>query len=276
MKVLFRNFIRLLSIGAFDSDETIEPMSTFKWNKLLRLAEANAVADFVYSGIIQTTLSGKATIPQNISKTLQDNGVISKTQKYNYTTNSNPYSLQKAKRLSNFYLNRKYNKIIQDEIHSIDTSTDSLIFLDKLTNNISTLINSGINIRELSDLGFYLRNNGDKVDFIKIDTWTRQLRMKKAANLIGCHLMLLFHFEASELPFLKEMNKMQLNALSTALEQDIAKIRPTDSVAQNKGNSINPIRKPDTHPLKYFTYYPIETVSRFLANTAKSLSNIDE
>ena len=34
MDIVKRNFFRLLRSGAYDSDEQIEPMSAFKWQKL--------------------------------------------------------------------------------------------------------------------------------------------------------------------------------------------------------------------------------------------------
>ena len=39
---------------------------------------------------------------------------------------------------------------------------------------------------------------------------------------------------------------------------------------------INPITKSNTHPLKYFKHLPVESLSRFVANIFRSLSNIDE
>lgn len=46
MQVVIRNFIKLLSTGAFQSYCTLEEMSEYKWNQLLYIAKINDVEDF--------------------------------------------------------------------------------------------------------------------------------------------------------------------------------------------------------------------------------------
>ena len=47
MQVVIRNFIKLLSTGAFQSYCTLEEMSEYKWNQLLYIAKINDVEDFI-------------------------------------------------------------------------------------------------------------------------------------------------------------------------------------------------------------------------------------
>ena len=63
MKIIYRNFTKLLSTGTFGGEYTLEPMSKYKWNKLLSIAETYGVSDFVNYGIIKT---GNTAIPANI------------------------------------------------------------------------------------------------------------------------------------------------------------------------------------------------------------------
>ena len=42
MDIVKRNFFRLLRSGAYDSDEQIEPMSAFKWQKLYQFSVLHA------------------------------------------------------------------------------------------------------------------------------------------------------------------------------------------------------------------------------------------
>lgn len=274
MEILYRNFTKLLSIGVFGENCPVEDMSEFKWNKLLRIAGICDVEDFVCDGIVK---SDNKKIPSNIYITAQNN--ISVIQDAQTTANYNFTSGKPIKKFSNFYLNRKLNKIIFDEIHSIDTSINSLILLNKLIDNINSLLNNGIEIRKLADLGGYLRKYGDRIDFVKIETWIRLLKIKKICTLIGCMLVSLFSFEIEELPFMRATNnKIQrktdrmLNIFLTSIPQPAA----LNENNENHGQGINPITKPNTNPLKFFNYFPVETASRFISNIAKSLSNIDE
>ncbi len=274
MEILYRNFTKLLSIGVFGENCPVEDMSEFKWNKLLRIAGICDVEDFVCDGIVK---SDNKKIPSNIYITAQNN--ISVIQDAQTTANYNFTSGKPIKKFSNFYLNRKLNKIIFDEIHSIDTSINSLILLNKLIDNINSLLNNGIEIKKLADLGGYLRKYGDRIDFVKIETWIRLLKIKKICTLIGCMLVSLFSFEIEELPFMRATNNKilrktdgMLNIFLTSIPQPAA----LNENNENHGQGINPITKPNTNPLKFFNYFPVETASRFISNIAKSLSNIDE
>ena len=191
------------------------------------------------------------------------------------------YSIEDVKRNLLTIINeaKKLNKIIFDEIHSIDTSINSLILLNKLIDNINSLLNNGIEIRKLADLGGYLRKYGDRIDFVKIETWIKLLKIKKICTLIGCMLVSLFSFEIEELPFMRATNNKilrktdgMLNIFLTSIPQPAA----LNENNENHGQGINPITKPNTNPLKFFNYFPVETASRFISNIAKSLSNIDE
>lgn len=275
MKILYRNFTRLLSIGTFESDQTIENMSEFKWNKLLHIAGICNVKDLVCNGIVKCN---NKQIPQNIYKTAENN-IYNQLESKDITPNYNFASGQQIKAFSCFYLNRRLNRLIFNEIHSIDTSIESLIFLKKLINNINNILNQGINIRTLADLGKYLREYGDKIDFIKIENWIKILNIKNMCTLIGCILVQLFSFETDELPFITTSKRKYEKKANDILENNIILIQQPElrhEVNENEGHSINPISKPNTSPLRFFKYFPSETISRFIANIIKSLSNIDE
>ncbi len=63
MKIIYRNFIRLLSSGAFGNICAIENMSEFKWYKLLSVAKEYGVYDYIRTGAIKI---GNSAIPKNI------------------------------------------------------------------------------------------------------------------------------------------------------------------------------------------------------------------
>ena len=51
MNIIERNFYRLLRAGAFGTEEQIEPLSAWKWNRLYQLSEMHDVAPLLYKGI---------------------------------------------------------------------------------------------------------------------------------------------------------------------------------------------------------------------------------
>lgn len=276
MKILYRNFIKLLSIGAFNTADSIEPMSEYKWNKLLFVSKAYDAQDFIFSGICQIHKDDEKLIPKYVYETAQNNIQADiPTTKEQGKDIVNTYG-NKEKKFVNPLLNRRYNNLVFNEIHNIDTSIESLMFINKLIDNINIILNSSINFKSLAGLGLYLRESGDKIDFVKIDKWIKILRIRKLCDLIGHYLILVFRFEPEELPFVKNTSNKQLSKVNLELENHLLELPHTNYGGEVNSGNLNPINKPNTHPMKYFSYHPLETSSRIIANIMKSLSNIDE
>ena len=51
MDIIQRNFFRLLLSGSLGMFEKIEPMSAFKWNRLMQIARIQGVSDITLKGI---------------------------------------------------------------------------------------------------------------------------------------------------------------------------------------------------------------------------------
>lgn len=206
MQVVIRNFIKLLSAGAFHSNNEIEEMSEYKWNQLLYIAKINNVDDFITSGIIYSEKLSNAVIPSNIKEKINNeiynNETTHASQEYQYKPINNS-----IKKFSNSYLNKKLNKIIFDEVHCIDTSVDTITFLTKSIDNVNNLLSSKSYLRDLIMFGLYLREYGNKIDFIKIENWLSILKMKKIMNLIALYLITYFNFDAEEIPFYTKSGK---------------------------------------------------------------------
>lgn len=152
MQVVIRNFIKLLSAGAFHSNNEIEEMSEYKWNQLLYIAKINNVDDFITSGIIYSEKLSNAVIPSNIKEKINNeiynNETTHASQEYQYKPINNS-----IKKFSNSYLNKKLNKIIFDEVHCIDTSVDTITFLTKSIDNVNNLLSSKSYLRDLIMFG---------------------------------------------------------------------------------------------------------------------------
>lgn len=68
MQIVTRNFINLLSAGAFNNNVEIEEMSEYKWNQLLYLSKINNVDDIITSGIIFLENNSNIILPSKISE----------------------------------------------------------------------------------------------------------------------------------------------------------------------------------------------------------------
>ena len=208
MQVVIRNFIKLLSTGAFQSYCTLEEMSEYKWNQLLYIAKINDVEDFIISGIIYSDNSSNFSIPTKITNSINET-IYSNTTRITPKDAQYRQSTKTINKFSNPYLNKKLNRIIYNEIHSIDTSVDSITFLNRSIDNIKNLLSANSYIRDLVEYGIYLRKYGNKIDFVKIDNWINTLKMNKIMNLVGIYLIKFFNFDTSEIPFYNNQNKIK-------------------------------------------------------------------
>lgn len=109
--------------------------------------------------------------------------------------------------MNNSFLNRRLIKIQKEERHSIDTSIETLYLLRLLVSNINGILANGISIRGIIQLGQYLRTRGDKVDFIKLESWLRKLHIQRMAQLEGSVLITFFDFEKDEIPLYAEWKR---------------------------------------------------------------------
>lgn len=276
MRIIFRNFIKLLSEGAFNTEASIEEMSEFKWRQLLQIAETGNVTDIISIGIAMAGKHNSTAIPYNIIEASKEYA-SKKGANQKEKEEQDKFTQLPVKKFANFYLNSKLNKIIFNEIHSIDTSVDTLMFLNKLVNNTNILLNTGINLREITDLGLYLRKNGNTIDFVKTERWLKQLKMRHSTDLIGSFLIILFGFEPQEIPFLKKPDKKSEQYVLSYLDNILNGEEKACNVKDNDNRTtLNPISQPAKTSFKYFAYFPLEVASLFISHIIKSLSNIEE
>lgn len=275
MQVVIRNFIKLLSTGAFQSYCTLEEMSEYKWNQLLYIAKINDVEDFIISGIIYSDNSSNNIIPTKITNSINET-IYSNTTRITPKDAQYRQSTKTINKFSNPYLNKKLNRIIYNEIHSIDTSVDSITFLNRSIDNIKNLLSANSYIRDLVEYGIYLRKYGNKIDFVKIDNWINTLKMNKIMNLIGIYLIKFFNFDTSEIPFYNNQNKIKTGEVKLPLNLKAKSEDKMNETQKEINNLICNIPKPNTGMFKYFSFFPLETTSIFFSNIFNSLSNIEE
>jgi len=97
---------------------------------------------------------------------------------------------------------RKFRRIAKTEYHAIDTSLDTLDMLNIMLYNIDHTLSGNTSLRAIIEMGRYLRRKGDRVDFVKLESWLRQLGVHRMARLHASVLVSLFGFHLDELPFM--------------------------------------------------------------------------
>lgn len=267
MNILQRNFFRLLRSGALNEYESLEPMSLYKWQQLAKLVERQGVAEIAVKGLRNHTFDENANFPKTLIDDLQ--AIVSETEK----TNTLP-------RLSNRFLNRRLRKIQKGERHELDASMPTLELLNIIVRNIGLILNSGISLSAISELGSYLRTRGDKVDFVKLEGWLDKLHIKRLAQLEGSILISVFEFDQDEIPFVETVEpeayplilRTLAHTATDTTEEWHFRQRRTGFVVNNSKVMRRNLRR----SIRYINYAPIETSSNFLNNFAKSLSEIEE
>lgn len=292
MEIVYRNFMTLLSAGAFSTVASVEPMSKFKWEQLLTLASTYEVADYMANGIISTATSNDRLIPkdivENVYANYDDSFSIYRSSDGRFPDNHTPDNhtpdnrtpfiagKTSTNKFAYFQLNRRLKRIVNDEIHSIDTSITSLTLLYMIIDNINDIIADGINFRIIIDLGQYLRRNGDKIDFVKTEQWLRTLGITKPANLVGSYLVTLFGFTESEVQFMSRPSHKAMAKAVFPLRYTLVRASKEPDVRDYKEKLTRKRHLSDTRVLSRTRLFPAEVVSRFLTGVVRSLANIEE
>lgn len=282
MNIIKRNFLRLLRLGAFGENEVIEPMSKFKWEVIFHIANIHNVVGVIFDGIAKNN-ENEALIPQDIilkyKKILDEEGYGIKAQ----ATGSRPsVQLPDAglSHMCNGFLNARLKRIRENEPQSADASVETLNMLDIIVQATECTMTYGLSFATILRIGIYLRVDGDKIDFVKLENWLRKLNLTRVAQLEGSILIDIFGFEMEEIPFVNKMepsaHKIAIEALEKPIRIDIEEWKISQKSTIFLANNSKAMMKTVKNCMKYFFFAPVEASSNFLHRFASSLSNLEE
>jgi hypothetical protein len=282
MNIIKRNFLRLLRLGAFGENEVIEPMSKFKWEVIFHIANIHNVVGVIFDGIAKNK-ENEALIPQDIilkyKKILDEEGYGIKAQ----ATVSRPsVQLPDAglSHMCNGFLNARLKRIRENEPQSADASVETLNMLDIIVQATECTMTYGLSFATILRIGIYLRVDGDKIDFVKLENWLRKLNLTRMAQLEGSILIDIFGFEMDEIPFVNKMepsaHKIAIEALEKPIRIDIEEWKISQKSTIFLANNSKAMMKTVKNCMKYFFFAPVEASSNFLHRFASSLSNLEE
>ena len=368
MNIILRNFFRLVRAGVFATDETIEPMSDWKWDRLYQTALQHGVVPLVYDGITRCRQQFFLNLPdaldqhwqlavteteeqsQKALSTLEQLLDVYTAQQWRpivlqgqslaalYPTPLHrptpgvdiflPYETQGRKAdqwaatngtpadgnthgryaftwhdvsvthhhhaayLTNALLSRTLQAICEKEIREstptrislggrqAETLSPTLAVLLLIVTMAHSLLNSGLLVCQLTDLGIMLREAGHKTDFVKLQEWTDRLHLGRMSQLCGELLVGLMHFTPDEIPFMRDVDDKRLDSAVQHMGQQQS--GPDDWYFQQAGdifvhtaNSSAMIRQV-RQSVRYLSYYPSESITNFFTSFAHSLSHIEE
>ena len=269
MNTIQRNFFRLLRCGVFNTTETLEPMSVYKWGKLHQMSILHDVQPYAYKGLEMC----KDQFFVNLTK----NQWMQWAQVTENKTSDDEEELLKPYKLTNPILNRQLQSILDDEQSDLNTRK-ILIQIIRIARHI---LNEGLPLRLLIDLGLMIKDKDSKADYTTLLEWLKKLRFQQMAQLEGALLIELFGFDAADIPFAQ--NDVDKKATIVAKElaeytnvhQDFYFSQSPDSIfvhTSNGGALLSHIKR----SARYMRFIPSEALTNFFASFAHSLTHIEE
>lgn len=260
MDIIARNFFRLLRSGALNEEEPLEPMSHFKWQRLWQMVNAQGVEDIALKGIQNQPEGVWTNIPDDFAK-----------------RESAP---RQSFELADTWLNRRLRAIEQKERHEMDTNVAALEVLRIIVGTVSTMLNQGMMLRGLLNLGSYLRSDGDKVDFVKLDNWLGKMHLRRMAQLQGSMLVAVLNFEKEEVPFIERIEPAAYGLVIRSVAHTANDTAEEWHFRQSRlgfvTNNSSLLRRNLRRSIRYAVYAPMGTMSNFFSNFKRSLQEIEE
>lgn len=274
MDVIKRNFFKAIRSEVFNTKEQLEPMSLFKWQQLVNLSVRHNLCQYVIAALQDEETHPFFKFPE---QTIAEWEKIKKECTLNSVQNDNFDNYRKLK-MNNFLLNRRLKRIINNELHSIDTNTDTLHLLALYISITTHILRDGIQLNEIIMLGYFLRKSGDCVDYVKFENWINRLKMRHIVTLESSVLIQLFDFSHDEFPFIdkeeKKAEELILKDINSLGTRDMHFSQGNGAFVHNKNNRATLWHI--CHSARLMRYYPLETTSNFIHSFASSLSEIEE
>lgn len=196
-------------------------------------------------------------------------------------------------KLTNILFNKRLQNIIDAEIRccdstyiyinnvKIETLPPTLNLLYGMVRIAKYILNDGVSLKQVIDLGMMLRKIGDKVDFVKLQSWIEQLGMTDMAQLEGSLLKGLFNFSIDEIPFMSDKKSDDISSIT----HEIFRMKGNHTYdwyfTQGKNVFVSTSNKSAmmwhvNNSRRFFRYYPSETFTNFFTSFAHSISHIEE
>ncbi|MBR1485619.1 MAG: nucleotidyltransferase family protein [Prevotella sp.] len=369
MHIITRNLLRLLRTGLFLQEETIEPMSAWKWQRMGQYAAMHDVTSLVYRGMAMSRSQFFANTTDTIdqqwrqrAQMLRDRqaqlwkalapltadltalqlrpvllGPLAMSLAYEMRADRQataidlffPYETKAHKAeqwawehgtdtamadhntmtytlngiavrhhrqllpLSNALHARTLAAIVGDEFREsrptfadidhqrVELPQPTLLLLRQMLAVAEDVLSNGVHLGRLADIAVFLRREGHRVDFVKLQQWTERLRLGPMAQLQGNLLCSLLGLSADEVPFMDADAAFDPTPFADALfdrkgsSAEWQLRQATGDVFVSAVGSKAMLRQV-RHSARHMRYYPTEGLAVLTAAFAHSLSDIEE
>lgn len=268
MDIIKRNFIKLMCSGTLHEYDQIEPMSNYKWNKLIKMGLSQNVISQISAGTRNNPF-----VPQAMPQSVVDEIVASNPMRESRleTASSQLYNPLSRRRL----------RLIRDiDTSSEDFSMATVQLLNIFVKNASDTFSMGFSYSGVLPIAIFLREEGENVDFVTFEKWLGKLGLHHFAQFVGSVLVLTLNFDKDEVPFLQSIDKDAYRIVENALDC-CDEVRTSDwNVHQTSVGFVETNAKAMLQSVKnsirFFHYSPIEVVCNFVHCLVVNISEIEE
>lgn len=243
MDIIQRNFFRLMRSGALNEYDVIEPMSQFKWRRVVKMAVDQDVANVAAKAAKNLQFEEGFNMSASVKNELLQHAENNKVHNLNVE-------------LTNQWLNKRLKSIHLAEKRNDQYTKSSLELFDIIIVNCQTMLHQGANMRLIIRMGNYMRINSHSIDYQRVEQWLRDTHMIRVAQLLCSVLITHFGFRQDEIPFVKKVNTKAESIVNDLI--------------------TNKSKKGHTRGLTYFEYAPIENTSIIIDRLRTRLDKIEE
>ncbi len=268
MDIVKRNFIKLLCSGALKEYDPIEPMSNYKWDKLIKMGLSQNVIPQINAGV-----RNNPYVPEAMPQSVVDE-ITAANSLVNAASDAEPAQLYNP-------LSRHRLRAIRDkEQQGEDFSFATLQFLNVFVKSVSETFSTGVSYSNILPIAVFLREKGEHVDFVTLEKWLAKLQLRRFAQFAGSVLVLTLNFEQEEIPFLHGIDRNAYKMAKDALDK-CEDVKSHDwNVHQTSAGFVETNHKAMLQSVancfRFFKYAPMETVCNFINCVVTNISEIEE
>lgn len=274
ISIQIRDFINILRSGAFDDVKPIGMLSNYKWGKLVDLAKMHGIIQIFANGLERYHYDSHLNISASHIDVIRDELRSAPVTGFADQYDVNHMTLQSKS------LNQHLKSIIKKEYADPERSFETLQVMAIIVFNTEHILTGRSYLKGIIDLGRYLRLEGSKVDFVKLEEWLKKTKLTKMANLQGSLLITGFGFTIEELPFMtKTVSKPMDQLLSAISHDDLSQLRPW-ALHESKGGFVvgSPLKifRSVRQALHFWRFAPRETFATIFHGLMRGISEIEE
>ena len=150
--------------------------------------------------------------------------------------------------------------------------------LDIIVQTTERFILHGVTYAYILNMGIFLRNYGDRIDYVKLENWLQRLNILSMAEFEASILVYTLGFQQDEIPFMRRVipaaYDMAINTLQSE-NNDVSgeSVSGRHIFTLNSGGKLT---ETFVNCQRYFFYAPLESVSIFFSQIASYIANMEE